>query len=192
MIDLVQELDALRRAVVRTDGEVTLRVSRRYPADTPDVWSALTEPERLARWFLPVGGDLRVGGEFRLEGNAGGEILACEPPTLLRVTFGGPDSVVEVHLRAVGDDTKLELVHTVPLGMAGSGAGALFPGPGWDIALHALAAHLRGETVDPEGAAFARGSVEAWQATVEASGTATAEEIAAACEMARAQYLPED
>jgi hypothetical protein len=96
-----------------------------------------------------------------------------------------------VRLQEDGDDTELELVHTVPLGMAGSGAGALFPGPGWDIALHALAAHLRGETAAADDAAFARGSVEAWTATVEASGTATAEEIAAAVEMARAQYLPE-
>lgn len=189
MIDVLQELDTLRRAVVRTDAEVTLEVARRYPADAADVWSALTEPERLARWFLPVSGELRQGGSFQLEGNAGGEILECAPPTLLRLTFGGPDSVVEVRLRAEGDETELALRHTVPLGMAQSGAGALFPGPGWDIALHGLASHLRGEgRGEPDG--FAKGSIDAWTATVEASGTATAEELAFAVEVARSQYTP--
>jgi len=40
------------------------------------------------RWFLPLHGDLREGGSFQLEGNAGGDILTCTPPQLLRVTFG--------------------------------------------------------------------------------------------------------
>jgi hypothetical protein len=75
---------------------------------------------------MPISGDLRIGGTFQLEGNAGGEILACEPPRLLRVTFGGPTSVVEVRLTAEdGSGTVLELEHTVPIEMAQSGAGAL-------------------------------------------------------------------
>jgi uncharacterized protein YndB with AHSA1/START domain len=189
VIDVLQELDALRRAVVRTDADVTLEVTRRYPADAPDVWSALTEPERLARWFLPVSGDLRAGGSFQLEGNAGGDILECTAPALLRLTFGGPDSIVEVRLHPDGDDTEVSLRHTVPIGMAQSGAGALFPGPGWDIALQGLASHLRGEeSGEPDG--FAKGSIEAWTATIETSGTATPEEIAFAVDMAKSQYTP--
>lgn len=42
---------------------------------------------------MPVSGELRVGGAFQLEGNAGGEILACEPPNLVRLTWGGPASI---------------------------------------------------------------------------------------------------
>ena len=56
---------------------------RRYDAAIEDVWDAVTDPDRLKRWFLPISGDLRVGGTFQLEGNAGGEILSCEPPRLL-------------------------------------------------------------------------------------------------------------
>ena len=48
------------------------------------MWDACTDPERIGRWFLPVSGDLRLGGRYQLEGNAGGEILRCEPPTCSR------------------------------------------------------------------------------------------------------------
>src|SRR5918996_5074153 len=50
---------------------------RRYVAERPDVWDALTTAERIPRWFLPVSGDLAVGGHYQLEGNASGVV---EPP----------------------------------------------------------------------------------------------------------------
>ncbi|HWO60033.1 MAG TPA: SRPBCC domain-containing protein, partial [Umezawaea sp.] len=154
-------------------------------------------PDRIKRWFLPVSGELRAGGTFQLEGNAGGDILTCDPPTLLKLTFGGPTSLVELRLTATGDeDTTLELAHTVPIEMAGSGAGALYVGPGWDGAFLALALFLDGETTDdpaaaansPEAQEFSRRSVHAWAAAVETSGTATAAETTAATEMSLAQF----
>jgi len=160
----------------------------------------VTDPDRMKRWFLPVSGDLRVGGTFQLEGNAGGEILRCEPPRLLKVTFGGPTSLVELRLSPAGDsDTSLELEHTVPIEMAGSGAGALYVGPGWDGALMALGLFLRGEVSDdpvaaansPQGQEFSRQSVQAWATVVESSGTASTDEIAAATHMSLAQFAPD-
>lgn len=165
-----------------------------------DVWDVLTDPDRVRRWFLPLSGDLRVGGTFQLEGNAGGDILECEPPRRLRVTFGGPTSLVELRLFAEGDgDTVLELEHTVPIEMAGSTAGALYVGPGWDGAFMALDLFLRGEVVEdpvaaansPEVLEFSKQSIDAWVTTVEASGAPTAEEIAAAAEASRAQFRPD-
>ena len=198
MFDMLEELAAIHRAVVPGQAQDTVSVTlgRTYDADVEDVWDALTSPERLPRWFYPVTGDLTVGGDFQLEGNAGGQVLACDRPALLRVTFGSPDSVVDVRLAAEGERTTLELVHTVPLAMAGSGAGALFVGPGWDGALLGLGLFLRGEAVgDPLEAAgspvvveFNRGSIDRWTLAVERSGTATAQEIAAAREAAVAQY----
>ncbi|MGH4025733.1 MAG: SRPBCC family protein [Pseudonocardiaceae bacterium] len=202
MIDIVNELNAIHREVsnrTATDGGagVSLVLRRSYRAEVEDVWNALTDPDRLKRWFLPISGDLRVGGRFQLEGNAGGEILHCEPPRLLKVTFGSETSLVELRLSAEGaDDTVLELEHTVPLEMAGSGAGALYVGPGWDGGLLGLSLFLRGEvTDDPVAAAnsaevleFSAQSVNAWRATVEASGTATAEEIAEAADVSMAQF----
>jgi hypothetical protein len=149
---------------------------------------------------MPISGELRVGGSFQLEGNAGGEILACEPPRLLRVTFGGPTSLVEVRLTVQGEsETMLEMEHTVPIEMAQSGAGALYVGPGWDGALLGLDLFLRGEaTGDPVAAAhsptaleFSKQSVRAWVAVVQDSGTATAEELAAATEISLAQFAPD-
>lgn len=204
MIDIVDELNAIHREVGKrpaADGEVIAVLLRRsYPASTEDVWDAVTDPDRMKRWFLPVSGDLRVGGRFQLEGNAGGEILRCEPPRLLTVTFGSETSVVELRLSPDGDDdTVLELEHTVPLEMAGSGAGSLYVGPGWDGALMSLGMFLRGEVSDdpaaaansPEAQEFSRQSVHAWVAATEASGTATAVEIDAATEVSLAQFAPD-
>ena len=200
MFDMLEELAAIHRDVARDDkaGTVTVTVSRIYDAEAEDVWDALTEPGRLTRWFYPVTGDLRVGGTFQLEGNAGGEIRRCDRPTRLQVTFGGPESVVDVRVTEAGDRVHLELTHTVPLAMAGSGAGALFVGPGWDGALLGLGLHLRGQSVgdplqaanSPEVVRFNGGSIDRWVDVVDASGTATAEEAGAGREMAAAQYTP--
>ena len=152
----------------------------------------VNQPDRIKRWFMPVSGELRAGGSFQLEGNAGGEILACEPPRLLRVSFGGPTSIVELRLTPEGDsDTVLELEHTVPIEMAQNGAGALYVGPGWDGALLGLGLFLGGEAVgdsvaaanSPEALEFSKQSVHAWVEVVKDSGTATAEELAAATEV---------
>jgi uncharacterized protein YndB with AHSA1/START domain len=204
MIDVASQLKAIHREVSKgpiENGEsVNVLLRRGYDAPIEDVWDAMTDPDRVKRWFLPLSGDLRVGGAFQLEGNAGGEILTCEPPRLLKVTFGGPTSVVELRLSADGDDhTVLELEHTVPIEMAGSGAGALYVGPGWDGALMGLGLFLRGEAKgDPVAAAnspqaqeFSRQSVHAWVAAVESSGTADADEIAAATTISLAQFAPD-
>ena len=198
MFDLVEELTAIQRGVTRDDGEqtVSITLTRTYDADADDVWDALTSPERLPRWFYRVSGDLTEGGTFQFEGNAGGDIRRCERPTLLQVTFGGADSVIDVRLAEHGGRTDLELTHTVPLALAGSGAGALFVGPGWDGALLGLGIYLRGEPVgdpleaanSPEVIEFNRGSIDRWTDAIESSGSATPEEVADGREVATAQY----
>ncbi|MGY1714876.1 SRPBCC family protein [Geodermatophilus nigrescens] len=202
MRDLLTEIAETARAVAREgagdDELIAVRLRREYPADVADVWDAVTDPARLARWFAPVSGDLRQGGSFAVEGNADGEIRECTPPSTLVLTWGGPVSVVTVRLAAAGQGTALELEHTVPAAFAGSGAGALFVGPGWDVALLGLALHVDGEDVgDPvawEGSEGVRAanaaSIDAWVATVTASGTATPEEVAGGEAAARAQFAP--
>jgi uncharacterized protein YndB with AHSA1/START domain len=197
MIEIVDELNAIHRRVAAGADTIGVLLRRSYPATPEEVWDAVADPERLRRWFLPVTGELKVGGSFQLEGNAGGEILSCDAPTLLRVTWGDPSSIVELRLAAAGaDKTDLELEHTVPKALAGSGAGALYVGPGWDLAVLALGRFLTGgepiEESGPEGVELGRASVEAWTAAIEESGTATAEEIAAGREMSLAQFAPEN
>jgi uncharacterized protein YndB with AHSA1/START domain len=198
MFDMVEELAAIHRTVARDEAAetVTVKLTRTYNAGAADVWDALTDPERIRRWFYPISGDLTVGGGFQLEGNAGGDIRRCDRPDWLQVTFGGPESIVDLRLAEDGGRTTLELAHSVPLAMAGSGAGALFVGPGWDGALLGLGIYLRGEALgDPLEAAnspvvveFNKGSISAWTEAVESSGTASAEEIAGARDVAIAQY----
>ncbi len=204
MKDVLQELAATAREVARRgagdDELIAVALRREYPAEVEDVWEAVTDPQRLARWLAPVSGDLREGGTFSVEGNADGEIRECLPPTALTLTWGGPVSIVRVRLSRVGQGTVLELEHTVPAAFAGSGAGALYVGPGWDVALLGLALWLRGEFVEdpaawegsPEVQKVNTGSIEAWIATITTSGTATDDEIAAATTVARAQFTPND
>ena len=204
MIDITSQIDAIDRTVSRRQGvdgeEIAVLIRRSYDAASDDVWNALTDPERVRRWFYPLSGDLRAGGTFELEGNAGGEIVRCEPPRLLRVTFGGPTSLVELRLSPEGEErTILELEHTVPIDMAMSGAGSLYVGPGWDGAFVALDFYLNGVVSDdpiaaagsPEALELSKQSVDAWITAVEASGTATTDEIAAAAELSFATFAPQ-
>ena len=101
------------------DGKGIVRMEDRYDTDIDDLWSALTDPERLPRWWGTVKGDLRPGGEFRfvipnaLEGV--GRVDACEPPQRLTVTMrdedpgpGQPEeTVIDARLTADGDQTVL-------------------------------------------------------------------------------------
>jgi uncharacterized protein YndB with AHSA1/START domain len=204
MIDIQGQIEAIDREVARREGkdgeEVAVLISRTYDSAIEDVWQALTDPERVKRWFMPLTGDLRPGGTFQLEANAGGEILECEAPSRLRVTFGGPTSLVELRLTPDGDSrTVLELEHTVPIEMAQSGAGALFVGPGWDGGFVALDLYLRGQVADdpvaaassPEALELSRHAVDVWTDVVRDSGTATPDEIEAALQMSLAQFAPE-
>jgi uncharacterized protein YndB with AHSA1/START domain len=206
MIDIAAQLTAIHRRVERqlpADGAgevVSVLLRRRYDAPVGDVWDAVTQPARITRWFLPISGELRPGGTFQLEGNAGGEILACEPPRLLKVSFGGPTSIVELRLTPDGAGaTVVELEHTVPIELAQSGAGALYVGPGWDGALLGLGRFLGGEAVgdpvaaasSPEALEFASQSVHAWAEAVRDSGTATDEQLAAATATSLTQFAPD-
>lgn len=138
------------------DGQPTrIVVARRtYPTDRGDLWDALTNAERIPRWFLPVTGDLRPGGRYQLEGNAGGTIERCEPPERFAITweYGGGMSWVDVTLVSQSDATTLELAHEAPVEPGfweQYGPGAV--GVGWDLGLMALGVHLEtGEPVDPE------------------------------------------
>ena len=205
MIDIRGQLDAIHRTVgKRPDGDgsevIGVLLTRSYPAPIDDVWEALTDPGRVERWFLPLSGELRAGGSFRLEGNASGDILECEPPRRLKVTFGGPTSIVELRLTAEAEgDTTVELEHTVPIEMAGSTAGALYVGPGWDGAFMALDLFLVGEMAEdpvaaagsPEAQEFSKQSVHLWRSVVEVSGGASDDEIAAATEVSLGQFAPD-
>ncbi len=138
-------------------GTGVVRIEDRYGTDIAELWSALTDPGRLARWHGQVKGDLRSGGEFRvyLEANdieSTGRVEACEPPRRLLVTTretdesfqkgqGAPpfDETIEVTLTTDGDQTILVIeVRGLPLDKIA------FYGAGWQIHAENLAAYLAG------------------------------------------------
>ncbi|OMQ14247.1 ATPase, partial [Modestobacter sp. VKM Ac-2676] len=109
------------------------------------------------------------------------------------------ESVVRLRLTPDGDATELALEHSVPVAFVGSGAGALYVGPGWDVAVLGLALFLRGEEVGdpaawegtPDVARYNAASIDAWAEVVRASGTAGPEEVEGAVAAARAQFAPD-
>lgn len=186
-IDPVAQAGLTRREVHAgaRDGQTTKVVVavRRYGAARPDVWSAITDPERIPRWFAPVTGDLKLGGRYQIEGNAGGTIEQCQEPELFALTweFGGAKSWVQVQLRPDGDGTALELRHECPVDdhWAQFGPGAV--GVGWDLALLGLGLHLdSGTAVDPQeamawtisepGKAFVTACSDGWTEAAVAGG----------------------
>jgi len=48
-------------------GVIGQRLRRCYDAPIGDVWDACTNPERIARWFMPVTGDFRPQGREMLD-----------------------------------------------------------------------------------------------------------------------------
>jgi uncharacterized protein YndB with AHSA1/START domain len=180
MTDVSEHLKTIRRTV---EGDAVI-LRRTYDTSIDDLWDAISNGERIARWFLPVSGDLRLGGRYQLEGNAGGEIVACEPPRLLRVTWviGSDATEVEARLSTTdADATALELIHsdvTKAQNWAQFGPGAV--GVGWDLTLHGLGLHLAtgaGRPADPiawmmspEGKEFSTTSSDLWGEALLATG----------------------
>ena len=154
--------------------------TRTYATDLQDLWDALTNVERIPRWFMPITGDLTHGGRYQLEGNAGGEITRCDPHEALDVTweFGGSVSWVTIRLEGDGDGARLTLEHIMLKEEASEahwqqfGPGAV--GVGWDLSFLGLALHLDsgGEAIDQEanaawmasaaGRSFIRDCAAAW------------------------------
>jgi uncharacterized protein YndB with AHSA1/START domain len=182
VIEVDHHINAVRRTVgdrTLEEGEVrVITISRSYPTGAEDLWDACTNAERLPRWFAPVSGDLRLGGTFSIEGNAGGTILTCEPPTRFTATWecaGMNPSWIELTIIAEDEEqSRFELSHIVPVDDHWEQFGPGAVGVGWDLAVLGLAMYLcSGQAVDREfsatfhltddGRAYISRSSEAWR-----------------------------
>ncbi len=156
-VDVDHHINAASRTVgARTleAGEAqVVAISRTYDEPIEDVWEALTNVERIPRWFLPITGELRVGGRYQLEDNAGGVVERCEPPRAFDAAweFGGGVSWIEVRLAEEGAGTRFTLTHIAQVDdetweQYGPGATSI----GWDGAVLGLTLHLAtGAANDP-------------------------------------------
>lgn len=141
------------------DGKGVVRMADRFDTDIKDVWSALTDPARLALWYGEVTGDLRLGGEYHAHLHASGwdgtgRIEACEPLRRLVVTGQDPDEpnegVTEVTLAADGNQTSVVWEQRgMPLNLLAA------YGAGIQIHVEDLGAHLAGRERCDAGARWA-------------------------------------
>ena len=208
-IDVNHQINAVWRTVgtrVLEAGEAkVVTVSQSYPTDPDDLWDACTNIERIPRWFLPISGELRVGGKYQLVGNANGTILTCDPPREFTATweYGGHVSCIEVRILGEGADrARFELEHIAHVDdemWQQFGPGAV--GIGWDGGLVGLAIHVStGESLDPtfgqqwlateDGRRFTQLASEAWH-DANVAGGADPEWARAAADRAAAAYLAE-
>jgi uncharacterized protein YndB with AHSA1/START domain len=206
MIDVTHQINAVRRAVGSRELEAgearVVTLSQVYPTDVDDLWDACTNIERIPRWFLPISGDLRVGGHYQLEGNANGAILSCDPPREFTATweYGANVSWIEVRISSDGPGrSRFELQHIALVEDHWEQFGPGAVGIGWDLGLVGLAIHLTtGKALDPEfgqrwtstddGRRFIALSGKAWY-EADVSGGADPHWARAAADRCSAAYL---
>ena len=195
--DPAVQLAAVSRSVaaLERDGKPARAVtlSCGFPASAEDLWDAVTNRERLPRWFAPVSGELAIGGRYQVEGNAGGVITACERPSRFALTweFGEEVSWVEVQVADAGaDGARLTLTHTALLSEHYEKYGPGATGIGWECGVLGLALHLENPSApkldeaafagSAAGKAFFTGSSERWERAAVAAGADPAAAGAAA------------
>jgi uncharacterized protein YndB with AHSA1/START domain len=148
MTDNAHRKDRLRGSVRSAEGKGIVRIEDRCDARVEDVWSALTDPRRLAGWLGEVTGELRLGCEFRAHFFASGwegtgRVEACEPPQHLLVTTRQAnktdEQAIEITVSAAGDQT---IVVWEERGMPADLVAAY--GAGIQVHVEDLAAHLAG------------------------------------------------
>lgn len=185
--DASTHLSAVERAVSSGEREgkparaVTL--SRSFHATARDLWDAVTNPERLPRWFAPVSGDLEAGGRYQVEGNASGVVTECERPSRFALTweFGEDVSWVEVSVADEGAGrARLTLTHTMRPSEHWDTYGPGATGVGWELGLLGLALYLADPAApkpdeaafaaSADGRAFGAGSSRGWEHAAVAAG----------------------
>ena len=181
-------LDSVERSVssLERDGQPAHAVilARSFATTLEDLWDAVTNAERIPGWFLPVSGNLELDGRFQLEGNAGGSITACQPPSHYAITweFGGDVSWVDVRVADDGrGQARLTVTHTAHHSGHWDTYGPGATGVGFEMGLLGLDMHLTAPdqpkpdpmefAMSADGKALLTGSSQAWGDADIAAGT---------------------
>ena len=186
--DVETQLSTVERSVssLERDGQPARAVtlSRIYDTTLENLWDAVSSKERIPRWFLPISGDLELGGRFQLEGNAGGAITECVRLSHFALTweFGGDVSWVEVSCSSEGaGSARLTLTHTSHLSEFWNQYGPGAVGVGWEMGFLGLSIHLANPdepmpdeaefVASADGRALIAGSSEKWALAAVEAGT---------------------
>ncbi|MBA2554016.1 MAG: SRPBCC family protein [Geodermatophilaceae bacterium] len=128
------------------NGKGTVRMEDVYDTAVADLWSTLTEPDRLSRWIAEVTGDLRPGGLFHARFTSGwdgtGRVEVCEPHRRILATMNpGADDETVIEATLADEEGKTRLVieeRGLPLEEVAT------HGAGWQAHIEDLASHLAG------------------------------------------------
>lgn len=125
-----------------------LVIERTFAAPIEDVWASLTEPDRLARWYGIIAGELGEGRTFTValtaEEGADAEparILECDPPSgfVIETDVGGTVWHLSVELVESEGATTMTFIHSLADGLDVSDIG-----PGWEFYADRLTASRDG------------------------------------------------
>ena len=205
--DIQAHLNAVGRSVsfLDRDGQPSAEViiSRVFDTTLLDLWDAVTSASRIPLWAMPIKGELKLGGRYQLEGNAGGTIETCDYLNHIGLTwvFGEDTSWVDIRFtHARGDRARLTLTHTSILSDFWETYGPGATGVGWEMGFLGLALYTSDpnfEKPDPEefafspdGKAMLTGSSNAWGQAAIAAGT-DADKAQAAANQTTAFYTGE-
>ncbi len=139
------------------DGKPVLVLTRRFTAPIEDVWAAVTESDRLARWIGRWEGDPATGSvqlHMLVEEGHGGEpveIRRCEPPRVLQVTTWQGDEAWHLDLELAHSGGVTTLTFSQP-GLTAEAATDV--GPGWEYYFDRLVDAEEGR--DPADRDFSR------------------------------------
>lgn len=191
---IATQINDVLRYVRFDDAENIITLSQTFPTSADDLWEACTTPERLARWFEAVEGDLRLGGRYRMaDSGTVGTIEACDAPRTLVVTWehGDDTSRVEARIKPAGDGrAALTISHAGEHNEYWRQYGPAAGGSGWDAALLGLAMTFDDPTTtlddinttlaSPEGRRFVEDVIAAWARAHEDAGAESDEARATA------------
>jgi len=125
---------------------IDVRFERHYPRPVATVWSALTDPARLADWMGVSRVEPHVGGRFEMMVDGPhpmtGRVVVWDPPSVLELTWSNthaPDSVVRYELTPEAGGTRLVFTHR---GMPYASSALMLPG--WHDFLARLGDRLEG------------------------------------------------
>ncbi len=183
-----ENLGAVDRSVtsLERDGQPAHAVilARTYATTRDDLWDAVTNAQRIPGWFLPITGNLELGGSYQLEGNASGRITACTPRSNYSITweFGGFVTWVDAAVAAEGSGaSRFTITHTSPHSDHWDTYGPGATGVGFEMGLLGLHLHLTDPdqpkpdpmefAMSPDGKALHTGSSQAWGEADIAAGT---------------------
>lgn len=140
--------DTLLGTVTRTGDTAEVTFDRVYGTDAADLWTALTDPERLARWFAPVDGALEPGGRFTIRFDDGDvpdcRVTTCDAPHGFAWEWPHAThaSLVTVAVEPATGGARLRLTHTRLAASSAAGYAA-----GWDVYVRRLADEVAGREV---------------------------------------------